>query len=350
MKAANLLGPKNLSYEEVPDPICPNGGVIVKVHACGICGSDLRTYEGGSSYAKFPAILGHEITGEIHESNHPSFQVGQILAVAPVTPCNHCYYCKRGMQNLCSNLEMIGIASGVQGGFAQYLSLTKDNLEKGSVVVLPKGVDNIPTVIAEPASSCLSCQENANVSLGDQVMIIGAGTLGTLNGLIAKLRGAKDVIMVEPNSDKVKMAKTLGFDTFIEEFSSHQSVNDYVMEITKGRGMDVVITACPSPMAQADALGLTRKRGKVIFFGGVSKDAKPELDTNIIHYREVTILGANAYAPRHFKMAVNIILEEKIDASRFITKRYPLNLIEQGFKDMKKGVLLKGIYDYSLNQ
>lgn len=347
MKAANLLAPKTLSYQEVPDPDCPKDGLVLQVHACGICGSDLRTYEGGSSYAQYPAILGHEITGEIVESQHPAFPVGQILAVAPVTPCGSCYYCQRGMQNLCENLKMIGIAAGIQGGFADYLPLTAEILEKGCVEILPKGIDNIPTVLAEPASSCLCCQENAGVSLGDKVLIIGAGTLGCLNGTVARLRGASEVLLAEPSPDKVQLARSVGFDSIVEEFSSHQAVKDAVMERTAGRGMDVVITACPSAQAQADALTLAQKRGKVIFFGGLPKEALPQINTNIVHYKEVTIYGANAYHPRHFRMALELVLKNKIEAQKYITKRYPLSRIEDGFNDMKKGIVLKGIFDHS---
>lgn len=347
MKAANLIAPKTLVYQDVPDAECPDNGILVQVHACGICGSDLRTYEGGSSYAKYPAILGHEITGEIIESQHPSFHKGQNLAIGPVTPCGECYYCQRGMQNLCDNLKMIGIATGINGGFAEYLSLTSEILDKGCIVVLPDGTDNIPTVIAEPASSCLCCQENANVTLGNSVLIIGAGTLGLLNGTISRLRGASEVIIAEPCLEKVQLAREVGFDTVINAFSSHSDVHQIVMDRTSGQGMDVVITACPSAQAQADALKLAKKRGKVIFFGGLGKDAIPQLDTNLIHYREIQIFGANAYTPRHYRMAVELILTNKIKAKNFISAHYPLSQIENGFANMKKGIFLKGIYDHS---
>ncbi len=186
MKAANLLAPKTLSYQEVPDPDCPKDGLVLQVHACGICGSDLRTYEGGSGYAQYPAILGHEITGEIVESHHPAFPVGQILAVAPVTPCGSCYYCQRGMQNLCENLKMIGIAAGIQGGFAEYLSLTAEILEKGCVEILPKHA-NIPPFCERLLLAVL--QENAAYH-GCKVLIIGAD-MGCLNGRLPVAGGEK---------------------------------------------------------------------------------------------------------------------------------------------------------------
>ncbi len=349
MKAATLVAPKNLVYQDVATPGCPEDGVLLQVHACGICGSDLRTYEGGSAYAKYPAILGHEITGEIVESHHPSFRKGQCLAVGPVTPCGNCYYCRRGMQNLCENLKMIGIAAGIDGGFAELLPLSREILEKGCVVLLPDGIDNIPTVVSEPASSCLCCQENANVTLGDQVLIIGAGTLGLLNGTISRLRGAAEVVIAEPSPEKVRLARYVGFETIVEEFSSHQFVYDTVMAKTSGLGMDVVITACPSPQAQNDALRLARKRGKVILFGGLGKGAAPQLDTNLIHYREIQVYGANAYTPRHYRMALDLILQGKINAGKFISARYSLEHVEDGFEDMKKGTILKGIYDHSCN-
>lgn len=343
MKAMVLHGPLNLKYQDVPDPICPGDGVVVKVEACGICGSDLRTYEGGSQNKVYPAIIGHEIAGVVVESNNAEFKKGVHLAIAPMIPCGECWYCLRGIQNLCDNMREIGLATGIPGGFAEYISLSGEMLKKGCINEISEGSDYLGSIIAETASSCLYAQENANLVMDDLVLIIGAGTIGCLHADIAKIRGARDTINAELNQDKTRLALKQGFEGVVNSSSGSEELRKMVLDKSEGRGADVVICACPSGQAQADALKLVRKRGKVIFFGGIPKGTLPALDTNLIHYNEINIFGASAYTPRHNKKALELVTSGRIKAIKYITHRYGLQELELAFQAMKNGRMIKGV-------
>ena len=343
MKAAVLYGANDLRYEDVPDPLCPEGGIKVQVLGCGICGSDLRTYGGGSKNAILPSISGHEIAGIVVESGYEAFPVGTKLSIAPVIACGDCWYCKNGMQNQCDNMRMIGTAEGIAGGFAEYVSFTKDILDHGCFNMIPEGVDPIDTVIAETASSVLCAQINTNIVMADLVVIIGAGTIGCLHSEIATIRGVRETMIVEINADKARLATERGFKNVINMSSSDPQLKEMVLEKTNGRGADVVISACPAGQAQADAIQLARKRGKVIFFGGISQANAVIIDTNTIHYKEITVYGASAYSPEINRKALGLVLSGRLDAKKFISHTYPLKDLENGYKDMRAGKMIKGV-------
>lgn len=343
MKAAVLYGANDVRYENVPDPICPEGGIKVKVMGCGVCGSDLRTYGGGSKNAQYPSISGHEIAGEVVESGYEAFPVGTLLSIAPVIACGECWFCKNGIQNECDNMGMIGTAEGIDGGFAEFVSFTKHILDHGCFNAIPEGIDPISTVIAETASSVLSSHINTNIVMDELVVVIGAGTIGCLHGEIARIRGVKEVIIAEMNEGKARLAYERGFKDVINMGSSDPGLKELVMEKTNGRGADVVISACPAGQAQADAIQLARKRGKVILFGGINPASAVVLDTNAIHYKEITVYGASAYSPEVNRKALNLVLSGQLDAGKFISHKYPLKDLAQAYEDMKAGKMIKGV-------
>lgn len=343
MYASVLYGPYDLRYEEVDAPACPPQGILIKTIACGICGSDLRTYGGGSAKTIYPAISGHEIAGEVVESNYPAFPVGAKLSIAPVIPCGRCWYCTNGIQNQCDNMRMIGTAEGIAGGFAEYVAFSQDMLDTGCFNIIPDGVDPVDTVIAETASSVLNAQINTNIVMEDLVVVIGAGTIGCLHSEIAGIRGVKETIIVEMNPDKAQLARVRGFKNIYTMGSSDPDLKKLVLEKTNGRGADTVISACPAGQAQADAINLARKRGKVIFFGGIPPKGGVILDTNAIHYKEITIYGASAYSPEVNRRALNLVLSGQLDAKKYISHRYELMDLAKGFEDMGKGKMIKGV-------
>lgn len=343
MKAAVLYGPMDLRYEDVETPVCPEDGILVKIIACGICGSDLRTYGGGSSQAVYPSISGHEIAGEITESNMKDYPVGARISIAPVIACGECWYCRNGMQNQCDNLGMIGTANGIKGGFAEYAAFPGKMVKNGCFNIIPVDFDPVDTVIAETASSVLNAQINTNLVMEDLVVVIGAGTIGCLHSEIAKIRGTKEVIIAEMNETKVELARKQGFENVYNYASGDPGLRELVMEKTKGRGADTVICACPAGKAQADAIQLARKRGKVIFFGGINAKTAAIIDTNTIHYKEITVYGASAYSPEVNRRALNLVLSGQLDARKFITHRYELKDLARGYEDMKQGKMIKGV-------
>lgn len=342
MKAMVFYGPKDMRLEEVPMPVCPEDGVLTKTIACGICGTDMRTYNGGSSNAIFPGIFGHEISTEVIESNYERFPVGTKLCVAPVVACGKCWYCKNGMQNQCENIDEIGVFGGdTPGGFGEYIAFTGHQLDNGCFNIIPDDFDPVDAVLAETASSVLNAQINANVVMEDLVVIVGAGAIGSLHSEIAKIRGCKETLVVEMNPDKAELTRSRGVTTVVNYNSGDPELKKLVLEKTEGRGADVVICACPVGQVQADALELVRKRGKVIFFGGVSQPKV--MNTNLIHYKEILVYGANAYTPEVNRKALNLILSGQLDAKRFITNKFELKDLEKGFESLASGRSLKNV-------
>ena len=299
MKAEVLYGPDDVRYEEVEEPACPADGIKVKVIACGICGSDLRTYGGGSKNSILPAISGHEISAEVVESNYERFPVSTKLSIAPVIVCGECWYCQNGIQNLCDNIRMIGTAEGINGGFAEYIAFPKEIIDHGCFNAIPEDIDPIDTVIAETASSVLCAQINTNIVMDDLVVVIGAGTIGCLHSEIAQIRGVKEVLIVEMNEDKANLARKQGFNNVINMSSSDPRLKEMVLEKTS--------------------------------------------DTNAIHYKEIMVYGASAYSPEVNRKALNLVLNRQLDARKFITHKYELKDLAQGFHDMRAGKMIKGV-------
>lgn len=344
MKAVVFHAPNDLRYEEVPTPVCPEGGILTKTLACGICGTDMRTFRGGSSRAKYPGIFGHEIVAEVIESQYEAFPVGTRLSVDPIVPCGKCWYCKSGNQNLCDHLREVGVTGDLSGGFGEYIAFDRSMLETGGFNVIPNDFDPADAALSETASSVLSAQINANIVMDDLVVIVGSGAIGLLHSEIAKLRGVKETLIVEMNPEKAELARSRGFSTVVNYNSSDPELLKLIHEKTDGRGADVVICACPVGQVQADALNLVRKRGKVIFFGGVS--SPPVLNTNLIHYKEIFIYGANAYTPEVNRKALDLIVSGQLDAKRFVTNRFELKDLAKGFESLASGKSLKNVIVY----
>lgn len=340
MKAVFFEGSERLVLKEVEVPRCEEDGILVKVEACGICGSDIRNYHSGLKDNVTYQIMGHEIAGTVVEVGKrvDKFKEGDRIAIAPDVSCGECFYCKRGWVNLCINHKMIG--THFPGGFAQYIYLSNEILSRGIVNFIPKDVSFESATISEPASSVIACQERNNVTLGDTVVIIGDGPIGCLHLEVARARGAEKIIMV--GLKRLEMAKSFNPDYLIDA-SSQDPVRE-VLEITNGLGADVVIVANPVKETQEQGIEMVRKRGKVIIFGGVSRsDPMTLLNSNLIHYNELDVVGSFSYTPISHEMALKLISQGKINAEKYITKIVPLEKIVEGFTLAEQGRAMKVI-------
>ncbi len=190
MKAAVMYGPNDIRYEDVDRPICPEGGFVLKVKAIGLCGSDIRNLTTDSRKGNYPYIYGHEVVGEVCEVSQQveNYKVGQMIYVYPEAHCLKCENCRSGHHEQCTEIERY---TDRPGGFAQYIAYTKKRVDRGATYVLPEGVDPILATLAEPMSSTYACVDNINITLGDIVVIIGAGPIGIFLSILSKMRGAK---------------------------------------------------------------------------------------------------------------------------------------------------------------
>jgi L-iditol 2-dehydrogenase len=343
VKAVVYRGPQQVNCEEVPYPELTPDGVILKVMACGICGGDLRAYKHGIRIKKDFQILGHEISGVVHEvgSAVTDYRVGDRLAVAADISCHDCYYCKNALFNLCENWQLLG--AHYPGGMAEYMLLTNDLLKRGIVHRIPDTLSDLRSALAEPMSSVLWAQEMMSVQPGETVVIFGDGPIGALHVQVALARSAKP-IMIGITGDRLDMfkdeARGLGAWRVFDNLT--QDVIAEVKAITEGRGADVAICANPVKSTQAQAVNIVRKRGRVGLFGGLPKtDPMTELDSNRIHYDELSVIGNFSYHPDTHATALDLLDRNIIDANKIITASYPLDKVTDAFQAMMTGKELK---------
>lgn len=338
MKAAVFKGIENMKHCDVPKPVCEKDGILVRVESCCICGGDIRNFHNGLRHGVESQIMGHEIGGIIEEVGEEitSFQVGDRVAIAPDVSCGECYYCKRGMVNLCNNHRMLG--THWPGGFAQFIYLPKEVWSRGFIEKIPDSMTYDQAALAEPASSVIACQEYNNVKVGDTVVIIGDGPIGCLHIEVARARGASKIIMV--GISKLDLAAHFKPDYLIHAIEK-EPISE-VLKITDGIGADIVICANPVTSTQQQAVEMVRKRGRVVLFGGVPKDNNmTSLDSNRIHYNEITVVGAFSYPAIGLEEAVKYINDGLIHPELYIHKLLPLSQIEEGFELAKQGKVLK---------
>jgi L-iditol 2-dehydrogenase len=341
MKAAFLIGPKQIEVRQVDIPAIPEGGLLLKVEACGICGSDLRRWKEGPLPGEEPVIAGHEIAGEIVGvgAGVKGFAIGDQLAVAPDIHCGNCYYCRQNLYNLCENLRLIGITPGYNGGFADYMVLTSEILLGGIVHKMPPSFSSLQAALAEPLSSVLAAQQRAGISLGDVVVVMGAGPIGCLHIAVARVRGAR-VILSEPSEVRRKMAARFGPELTIDPIN--QDLVNEVLRLTGGRGAEIAICANPVAATHTQAVELVCKRGKVVIFGGLSKNNPiTSLDGNRIHYNEIDVMGTFSYHPSFHALALETIQRGLINSEQIITHTFPLSDIEAAFEMADSGHGLK---------
>ena len=341
MKAAYVTGPLQIELRESPVPQVPEDGILIAVKACGVCGSDLRRWREGASAESDLLVAGHEISGVVTAvgARVKDYCIGEHLAVAPDVHCGKCYYCEHGLYNLCDHLHLIGITPGYNGGFAEYLVLTAEILSGGIVHRVPETLSFVQAALAEPLSSVLAAHAEAGTTLGETVVVMGAGPIGCLHIAVARARGAR-VILSEPSAVRRQIAERFGPELIIDPTS--QNLVDEVRQATGGRGADTAICANPVAATHTQAVELVRKRGKVVLFGGLPK-ASPmtTLDGNRLHYNEIRVIGTFSYHPSYHALALETIERGLINSDHVITHSFPLDEIDRAFQTAASGEALK---------
>jgi L-iditol 2-dehydrogenase len=329
MKAAVYLGKDKIEVRDVPTPEADADSVLVKVQSCAVCGSDIRIFHHGNSRVNPPQILGHEASGEVVEvgGNVKRFRKGDRVAIGADVPCGECVFCEAGIGNNCQ----INYALGYQfaGSFAEYVLLNKTVVNYGPVHKIPDTMSYDEAALAEPLACVLNAVELTNIRLGDTVVIIGAGPIGCMIIPIAYMSGAAKVIVVQRSRPRLEAAKKFNADIYV--CSSEEDPVKRVLEETRGLGADVIFTANPNPQSHIDALKMAKNRARINLFGGLPAGSAVTLDTNIIHYKELFVLGAHGSLPRHHQQAVELIAAHRPDIRPYISHRFALQDINEAF-------------------
>jgi L-iditol 2-dehydrogenase len=339
MRVARFYAPGDLRLEDAPEPTPGPDEVKIRVRQCSTCGTDVKIFNHGHHHLVPPRVIGHEIAGEVVESNVDDWAPGDRVQVIAAVPCGTCPDCARGRMPVCPNQTSVGYH--YDGGFAEYLIVPRAVLAVDGLNRIPDGVSFAEASVAEPLACVLNGQELAGVGVGDDVVVVGAGPIGCLHVRLARARGAKRVFLVELNRARLDMsAEKVSPDAAI--CSAEVDAVDEVKKLTDGRGVDVVITAAASGAAQEDALQMAARSGRISFFGGLPKD-KPTitLDSNLVHYRELTIVGANGSSPSHNKKALELIASGRVPVDDLITHRIKLADLHDAIKLVSTGAAIK---------
>jgi L-iditol 2-dehydrogenase len=326
MKAAMLYGVKDLRVEDVEVPEVDAGEVLVRVKAATTCGTDLKILQRGyiEKVIKLPTIFGHEWAGEVAEVGEGLSwpEKGMRVRAGNSAPCLRCAMCQRGKYNLCENMIWLW------GAYAEYIKVPA-RMVLVNMQAVPQQVSYEEAAVTEPLACVLHGVEKAKVKLGDTVTIVGAGPIGLLHLLTVKKIGAEKTIIIDLVEERLNLAKKLGVDEVIN--ADKENVVEEVKRLTGGYGADVVIEAIGLPATWEQALKLVRKGGTVLEFGGCPPGTEIKIDTELLHYGQVTVLGAFHTTPLHFKKALNLITSRTIDVRPLITRRMKLEDVKEAF-------------------
>jgi len=325
MLAALFHGPRELEVTDFQMPVPEAEEVLLKVHACGVCGTDFHIFN-GEAPASAPVIIGHEYTGEIIEtgSSVKELKPGDSVAVNPNIHCGYCEYCREGRIHLCKNLKALGVT--INGGFAQYSVVPQSQAYK-----IPKGFPYSYAAMSEPLSCCLHGIDQADIKLSDSVVIVGAGAIGIFMLQLALLKGAAKVIVIEPQHDKRVIASGLGAHTVIDPSQEHFSEN--FNDVLPG-GADVVIECVGTQQAAETSLHIVKKGGRLVIFGLASPAAILNLPLQFFFHKELTI-KSSLLNPNTFQTAVDLIVNNKIDIS--VIHPYEIPLVSSSLQSLFTG-------------
>ena len=343
MKAAKLFGPNDIRVVECETPEIGDDEILLKTKAAAICGSDLRMIANGYKGvdADHPLILGHEIAGVIEGvgKNVKGYGPGMQVALAPNIGCGICDWCSSGDTHLCPDYQAFGI--NMDGGFAEFVRIPSRAITQGNIMVLENSMPFEAAALIEPASCVLNGQLRTGIRLNDKVLVIGAGPIGIMHGLMAKAFGAGKVYIRDLSPERMKQSVALipGAEAITEE-----NLEEAAKRLTGGRGFDVTITACPSPSAQVDALKITGMNGRILYFGGLpaGKD-EVTLATNLIHYKQLSIYGSTKGNVGHYRSIAKMAAAGNLDLTKLVSRRFSLSEFPEAYEYAKKAEGLKTV-------
>lgn len=325
MWAACLYGPSDLRVERQPTPrITHDDDVLIRIRACGVCPSDVRSYVRSTKRkGQLPQTLipGHEWVGQVAAIGPAvtEFTVGDPVAVNWRVVCSVCTYCGQGRHNYCERPDH----TRVKGGFCEYGVAPASNVSR-----IPEDISFAEAALVEPLACCLNGTRALHIELGDDVVVVGAGSIGLLHMLLARAQGAR-VIVSEPLTERRERAKILGAHEVVSGDVADPVTA--VKELTGGHGADAVIVAVGHPAAIGQGIQMAGPLGRVNLFAGTYPPTEIPLDPNLIHYQNIVITGTHDFVPHEFDLALKLIGHRIIEVAPLISHTFPLAETRQAF-------------------
>jgi L-iditol 2-dehydrogenase len=324
MMAAVLYGKEHLQVEPVAVPTIGSGDILVRVKVALTCGTDVKVFRRGYHARMIvpPAVFGHELAGDVVAVGEDvrKFAIGQRVVAANSAPCNRCYFCRRGLENVCEDLLFNN------GAYAEYIRIPARIVERNTYLI-PEEVGYQDAALIEPLACVVKGLEDSAPRRGDTIAIIGLGPIGLMFVKLAKLAGCR-VVAVGRRQTQLDRAAALGADDLVVA-SDHGDPVQTIRSLTQGRGVDVAIEAVGKPQTWQWAVNMVRRGGTVNFFGGCPNDSRVSLDTALLHYSEITCKASFHHTPAYIQKALDLVCAGHITASFFVNKEEPLaNLLE----------------------
>lgn len=322
MLAALFYAPMDVRLEEIPIPEVGPGEVLLQVAAATTCGTDVKTYRRGHPllFRDPPGRFGHEVAGIVSAIGKGVTQCreGDALVVANSAPCLRCFYCRRQRYSLCEDLLFLN------GAYAEYL-LVPERIVRQNIYHIPSGTSFTAAALTEPLACAMHGTAACNIQPGDTVVILGTGPLGLLLAATAKLQGAY-VILTGRGEARLALGTHFGADVVIDvsALTVEEQRAAVLAQTEDKRGADIVIEAVGTVETWKLASTLVRPAGLINFFGGCPAGTTIELETQPLHYSELTIKGVFHHTPTYFKQAFDCIIQQQIDVEALITGRVPL--------------------------
>ena len=322
MNAAVYRGVNDVRLEEVPVPEIGCGEILVRVHTCGICGTDLKKISTGSHSA--PRIFGHETSGTVVKvgSEVRKFAVGDRVMVFHHIPCRECYYCRHKTFAQCPTYKKVGCTAGFEpsgGGFSEYVRVMDWIVEKGTVRI-PEGISFEQACFVEPVNTCLKGIETLRLEPGETVLVIGQGPIGMMLAVLAK-RAVARVITSDLYRARLTIANSFGLDSTID--ASKADAGQAVRAMTEGRGADAVILAVGGSGLIRPAIEATRPGGRILLFAQTAR-GEVTIDPAAVCVDEKALLGSYSASVDLQEESVQFVMNHEMDLERLISHRFPL--------------------------
>jgi len=331
MKALVLESYKNLVYRDVPRPEYGSNDLLVKVKACGICGSDVHGFDGSTGRRIPPIIMGHEAAGIVENvgSEVKEFKIGDRITFDSTIYCGSCPFCLRGQVNLCDNREVLGVSCKEyknNGAFAEYVSIPQHIAYN-----LPENVSFEEASMTEPASVAFHAVKHASINSNDNVVVVGCGTVGLLIIQVLNIVGCDKIIAVDIAEDRLKMAEKLGAT---HVFADIEVMSQEIGKLTGGVGADVAFEVVGINPTFKGAIMSLRKGGALVNVGNLSPQT--DFPLQFVVTREISIQGSCASAGEYDE-CLDLIADKKLDVSSMINAVVPLEEGASWFNRLYKG-------------
>lgn len=347
MRAAFMTGRGQVEVRETDEPVADRGGALLRVEACGICGTDARTFFNGDPRAPVPWVLGHEPVGVLQQVGPeavlpPGVKEGERVFLGSILTCGQCRPCVDGYQNLCEHHLLYGY-DPFPGAYAEWAAVPPIALK--NLIPLPHDLAPDLATVADPFACALNGIEVLDVDLGDTVMILGAGPIGCWQAVMARDRGAGRVFLCDVSRQRLELAlQAVGSfvdDAWVVDADGDGGVAE-LLSRTDGAGAERVSVAAPSKQAQQAALEMAARRARVVYFAGLPKhDPVSPLDMNQLHYKELAVLGAYGATPRQYRITMDYLNRRRDELAAVVTHRFPLDRIGEAFETIRSGTGLK---------